>query len=60
MEYKDWAYKGLTGWPVTKNGFDWLDVAATMLGGLVAAVAYAVDGWTTSSPITGLLDVLPW
>jgi hypothetical protein len=54
-EYKDWAYKGCKGWPVTKNGFDWLDIAATVIGGAIVAIGYALDGCSISSPFTGLI-----
>lgn len=54
-EYKDWAYKGSKSWPISKNGFDWLDIAATAIGALIVAIGYACDGCASSSPITGLL-----
>lgn len=57
-EYKDWAYKGLKGWPVSKNGFDWLDVAATAIGTIPVLIGYALDSCAISSPFTGLFGLL--
>lgn len=41
VEFKDWAWNGskghiILGWK-TKNGFDWLDVAATLIGGAIGS-----------------------
>lgn len=38
VEFKDWQWNGGKGWPVAKNGFDWLDVAATLIGGILGVV----------------------
>lgn len=54
-EYKDWAYRGCKGWPIAKNGFDWLCIAATVIGGAIVAIGYAIDGRSVSSPFTGLI-----
>lgn len=41
-EFKDWAHAGCKdGWVVgwkTQNAFDWFDVAATILGGVVGCL----------------------
>lgn len=38
-EFKDWAWNGSKGYPIlgwkTKNGFDWLDLLMTIIGGAV-------------------------
>lgn len=41
VEFKDWAWNGskghaILGW-TTANGFDWLDVAATLIGGVIGS-----------------------
>lgn len=42
VEFKDWMWNGskgscVIGWK-TSNGFDWLDVLATVLGGLLTSL----------------------
>lgn len=38
VEFKDWAWHGGKGWWITKNGFDWLDFLATLIGGILGAL----------------------
>lgn len=54
VEFKDWQWNGGKGWPVTKNGFDWLDVAATIIGGLLGLlIALPCHGRFEYSLLTG-------
>lgn len=43
-EYKDWCYAGQKGGILgifkSNNGFDWLDLAVTTLGGLFGAILH--------------------
>ena len=42
VEFKDWTWNGskghvIFGW-TSKNGFDWLDIVATLLGGSISSL----------------------
>lgn len=58
VEFKDWAWNGskghiIFGW-TSKNGFDWLDVAATIIGGAIGSlIVYVFAINYTFSYLTG-------
>ena len=46
-EFKDWTYSGYKGGKfgfMYGNGFDWLDLAATALGGLAGHITSSIIG----------------
>lgn len=59
VEYKDWCWNGskgnypIFGWSM-KNGFDWLDLAATVLGGIVICVISVIQMGERFNFFTGI------